>query len=100
MKKKRKIPIRKDILSQEMRPKKELVRIVRTKQGEISIDATGKKPGRGAYVALDPAAIQTAKQKRLLDQAFGQKIEPAFYDDLYAYVDHQKARQELFGKTK
>ncbi|MEO2848499.1 YlxR family protein, partial [Lacticaseibacillus paracasei] len=51
-----------------------------------------------AYVALDPAAVKAAKGKKLIDAAFGITIEPTFYDDLFAYVDHQKARQELFGK--
>ncbi|MCH4058037.1 RNase P modulator RnpM [Lapidilactobacillus gannanensis] len=95
--KKRKIPMRRDILTNEMRPKKALVRIVRNSDGEISLDPTGKKPGRGAYVSLDPVAVEQAKAKHLLDKTFGQRIDAEFYDELYAYVDHQKARQELFG---
>ncbi|KRN29604.1 hypothetical protein IV38_GL000490 [Lactobacillus selangorensis] len=89
--------MRKDIISNEMKPKKEMVRIVKNQAGEISIDPTGKKSGRGAYVSLEPAAIKKAKDKHLLDAAFGLKIADDFYDELYAYVDHQKARQELFG---
>ena len=96
--KKRKIPMRKDLLSNQMMPKKELVRIVKNKKNVVAIDPTGKAAGRGAYVALDPAAVKAAKGKKLIDAAFGITIEPTFYDDLFAYVDHQKARQELFGK--
>ena len=51
--KQRKIPLRKSVVSGEMKPKKEMVRITRSKEGEVSIDPTGKMPGRGAYVSLD-----------------------------------------------
>lgn len=96
----RKIPMRKDIVSNEMRPKKELVRIVRNKEGEVSIDETGKKSGRGAYVPLEPSAVGEAAKKHLLDQALNATVDADFYDELFAYVKHQKARKELFGKTK
>lgn len=98
--KKRKVPMRRDVLTEAMLPKKELVRIVRDQEGTISIDPTGKKSGRGAYVSLDPEAVKAAKPKKVLDKVFDQKIAPEFYDDLFAYVDHQKARQELFGQQK
>ena len=51
--KKRKIPTRRCILTNEMFPKKDLLRIVKNKEGEISVDPTGKKAGRGAYVVTD-----------------------------------------------
>ena len=51
--KKRKIPTRKCILTNEMFAKKDLLRIVKNKEGEISVDPTGKKAGRGAYVVAD-----------------------------------------------
>jgi len=98
--KQRKIPMRKDLLTNEMRPKKEMVRIVRLADETVAIDPTGKQSGRGAYVALDPEAVKNAKNKKIIDAAFGIKVQPDFYDELYAYVDHQKARQELFGTTK
>lgn len=93
--KKRKVPMRKDIVSGNMYPKKELVRVVRTKEGEVFIDPTGRKNGRGAYIALDPELAKQAKEERTFDRAFDMTIDDAFYDELYAYVDHQKARQEL-----
>lgn len=48
--KQRKVPLRKCVASQEMMPKKELIRVVRTPEGEVLIDLTGKKSGRGAYI--------------------------------------------------
>ncbi|MFD1394040.1 RNase P modulator RnpM [Lacticaseibacillus jixianensis] len=95
--KKRKIPMRRDLLSGEMFPKKTLVRIVRQADQTVAIDPTGKAQGRGAYVALDPAAVKQAQGKHVIEKAFDVKVDPSFYDELFAYVDHQKARQELFG---
>ena len=57
----RKIPMRKDIVTGEMKPKKELVRVVKNKENEVSIDPTGKKAGRGAYIHLD---VKTAEKAR------------------------------------
>jgi len=95
--KKRKIPMRKDLLTDTMQPKKELVRIVIDKEKNVSVDPTGKKAGRGAYVSLDPTKIKVAKEKHILDRSLGAKVPDGFYDELYSYVDHQKARKELFG---
>ncbi|AWM73802.1 YlxR family protein [Lactobacillus sp. M0403] len=95
--KKRKIPMRKDLLTNSMQPKKELVRVVIDKEKNISVDPTGKKPGRGAYVSLDPSKIKFAQEKGLLDKSLGTKVPESFYEELYSYVDHQKARKELFG---
>ena len=68
--KKRKIPTRKCILTNEMFPKKDLLRIVKNKEGEISVDPTGKKAGRGAYVVSDLEVINNAKDKKLLEKFF------------------------------
>ncbi|WEV40802.1 YlxR family protein [Lactobacillus sp. ESL0681] len=95
--KKRKIPMRKDLLTDTMQPKKSLVRVVIDKEQNISVDPTGKKPGRGAYVSLDPEKIKFAQEKGILQRSLGSKVPDAFYEELYAYVDHQKARKELFG---
>ncbi|NLR32264.1 RNase P modulator RnpM [Levilactobacillus tujiorum] len=95
--KQRKIPMRKDIVTGEMAPKKQLVRVVRNQDQEVSVDPTGKKSGRGAYISLDVDIAKRAKKERTFDHVFGVKIEDAFYDDLIAYVDHQQARRELFN---
>lgn len=95
-----KIPMRKDIVTGEMKPKKELVRVVKNKENEVSIDPTGKKAGRGAYIHLDVATAKKAQQQKTFDKAFGIKITDDFYEELIAYVDHQVARAELFGNGK
>ncbi|MEI5991972.1 hypothetical protein A5881_003511 [Enterococcus termitis] len=95
--KKRKIPMRKSVVSGEMKPKKELVRITRSKEGEVAIDPTGKMPGRGAYVALEPKEVQDAWDKHILDRVLETTLTDEFYQELLDYVEHQKARNELFG---
>ncbi|GKQ42613.1 DNA-binding protein [Companilactobacillus sp. RD055328] len=97
MVKQRKVPMRKDLLTNEMFPKKQMVRIVKNKEGQIAIDPTGKMPGRGAYVGLDPQAVKKAKDKNTIEKAFQVAVAPEFYDELFDYVDHQQARMELFG---
>ncbi|WP_429970813.1 RNase P modulator RnpM [Fructilactobacillus sp. Tb1] len=96
----RKIPMRKDIISGEMYPKRELVRIVRDKEMNVSLDESGKKPGRGAYVRIDVDAVKSAKAKHLLDQVFDVELTDDFYDNLIDYVDHVQAREELKRNDK
>ncbi|EOY2611460.1 YlxR family protein [Enterococcus hirae] len=96
--KQRKIPLRKSVVSGEMKPKKEMIRITRSKEGEVSIDPTGKMPGRGAYVSLEPVEVQQAWDKKILDRALETTLTDEFYQELLDYVTHQKARKELFGK--
>lgn len=95
--KQRKIPLRKCVVSGDMYPKKDLVRIVKTKEGEISIDPTGRKNGRGAYIALEPDLAEKAKKQKTFNRSFKMDIPDTFYDDLVAYIQHQKARKELFS---
>lgn len=87
--------MRKCVVSNEMKPKKEMIRIVKNKEGEISIDPSGKKPGRGAYVSIDPVVVQLAWDKHVLDRTFETTLTDAFYQELMDYVTHQKARMSL-----
>ncbi|MDR2832726.1 MAG: YlxR family protein [Streptococcaceae bacterium] len=96
MKKQRKIPMRKSVVSGEMFPKKELLRIARNKEGVVSIDPTGKAPGRGAYIALNPEEVKLSQQKGILQRSLEAKISDEFYEELLNYVIHQQARKELF----
>lgn len=96
--KQRKIPLRKSVVSGEMKPKKEMIRVTRSKEGEVSIDPTGKMPGRGAYVSIEPEEVQKAWDKQILDRVLDVKLTDEFYQELLDYVTHQKARKELFGK--
>ena len=82
--KQKSIPMRKCVGCGEMKPKKELRRIVRSPEGEISIDLTGKKSGRGAYLCADPACLAKAEKGKRLERAFECRIEPEIYQALAA----------------
>lgn len=86
----KKIPLRKCIASGEMKPKKELVRIVRSKEGEVSIDLTGKKSGRGAYLSKDKECILLAKKKNILAGQLKATIDDSLYEELLQLLDKEK----------
>ena len=66
-----------------------MVRITRSKEGEVSIDPTGKMPGRGAYVSLEPEEVQQAWDKNSRSSTRN-NITDEFYQELLDYVTHQK----------
>ncbi|HEP1458764.1 TPA: YlxR family protein [Streptococcus pyogenes] len=95
MSKVKKIPLRKSLVSGEIIAKRDLLRIVKTKDGQVFIDPTGKKNGRGAYIKLDNQEALMAKKKQVFNRSFSMDIPESFYDDLIAYVDHKIKRREL-----
>jgi predicted RNA-binding protein YlxR (DUF448 family) len=67
---------------QEMRPKKELIRVVKNKENDISIDFTGKKPGRGAYICRSLSCFEKARKGKRLERAFEVFINEEIYEML------------------
>ncbi|WP_071461177.1 RNase P modulator RnpM [Bacillus massilinigeriensis] len=90
MNSRKKIPMRKCVATGEMRPKKELVRIVRSKEGEVSIDPTGKKSGRGAYLSKEVEVIQLAKKKGILSKQLEAPVDVSIYDELIELIEKEK----------
>lgn len=80
MQKPRKIPQRQCLGCREMKNKKDLIRVVRSPEGAISLDFKGKKPGRGAYVCPDPQCLAKARKSRALERAFETAIPEEVYD--------------------
>lgn len=76
MLKTRKIPMRTCIGCHEIRPKKELIRIVKDSEGNLSVDRTGKKAGRGAYLCDDPQCLDKALAAHGLEKAFSMAVAP------------------------
>ena len=76
----KKIPMRKCTGCNEMKPKKELVRVVKSPEGEISLDLTGKKSGRGAYICRSMDCLRAARKARRLERAFSCTIPDDIYD--------------------
>ncbi len=85
----KKIPMRTCIACRSEKPKKELIRIVKTKDGEFKIDRTGKLNGRGAYLCDDKACLEKIIKKKLLKVAFGVEVPDSVYLEL---------SEEFFGK--
>jgi predicted RNA-binding protein YlxR (DUF448 family) len=77
---KRRVPLRMCTGCGEMKPKKELVRVVKSPEGEISLDLTGRKPGRGAYVCPNAACLAAARKARRFERAFSCQIPAEVYD--------------------
>lgn len=78
--KKRKIPMRKCVGCQEMKPKKTMLRVVNSSENQIDIDTTGKKSGRGAYVCYDEACLEKAMKNKGLERGLETKISQETYE--------------------
>ena len=76
----KKIPMRQCAGCREMKPKKELIRVVKSPEGELSLDTTGRKPGRGAYVCPNIDCLRTARKAKRLEKAFSCPIPAEVYD--------------------
>jgi len=85
----KKIPLRKCLATNEMFPKKEMIRIVRSKEGEVSVDLTGKKSGRGAYISKSEKAIQVAKKRKVLDNQLEVKVPDTIYEELEEIISKE-----------
>ena len=83
----KKIPMRQCLGCREMKPKKELIRVVRSPEGEISLDFKGKASGRGAYVCPDPRCLKKAIKARALERAFSAQIPPEIYEKLESQME-------------
>jgi predicted RNA-binding protein YlxR (DUF448 family) len=97
----RKIPQRKCVACQEMMPKKELIRVVRSPEGDILIDLTGKKPGRGAYLCGKSSCFKLAKKSKAFERALKAPVSPDIYDrleqDFIKVEDEFQANKQLVG---
>ena len=86
--KQRKIPMRMCVGCREMKPKRELLRVVKSPEGEISFDLTGRKPGRGAYVCFSAECLKRAIKQKQLERAFectlGEEIHASLLAELSA----------------
>ncbi|KON90397.1 RNA-binding protein [Sporosarcina globispora] len=94
MNNRKKVPLRKCVATGEMRPKKELVRIVRSKEGEVSVDPTGKKSGRGAYLSKEKEAVLLAKKKNILANHLEVSIDDKIYEELLELIEKEKRQSK------
>lgn len=78
----KKIPMRRCVATGEQYPKKELLRIVRTPEGELKVDPTGRMNGHGAYIRKDESVIDIARKNRALSRALSVEIPDSFYEEI------------------
>ncbi len=84
----KRIPLRKCTGCGEMKPKNTLVRVVRSPEGELSLDLTGKKVGRGAYMCTDVSCLASARKARRLEKAFGCRVPDELYQQIEELQSH------------
>ena len=82
----RKIPMRMCVGCREMKPKAQLLRVVKPQEGQAHIDRTGKAPGRGAYICGQVECFKKARKSRALERALDAKIDEAVFDQLEASI--------------
>lgn len=95
----RKIPMRMCVGCREMKPKKELIRAVRSPEGEVSLDASGKKAGRGAYVCFNAECLKRALKQKQLDRALEAQLDETANRQLTETMQRLLAEKATEGST-
>ena len=90
----RKIPLRRCTGCNEQKPKKELVRVVRSPQGEIALDRVGKMPGRGAYLCPSAQCLAKASKAKRLERALDAQIPPEVYERIEQEIEGAQSGNE------
>lgn len=80
--KQKRVPLRVCAGCQERKSKKEMIRIVRTPEGAVEVDKTGKKSGRGVYICQNPDCLEKAYKEHRLDRSLKAKVSPLIYEEL------------------
>jgi len=86
----KKIPMRMCTGCGEMFDKRTLVRVVKSPEGEVSLDLTGKKSGRGAYVCKSAECLKKARKKKAFERAFGIEIDSGVYDKMEEEISNEQ----------
>lgn len=82
----KKIPLRQCLGCREMKPKRELIRVVKSPAGEISLDFRGKQPGRGAYLCPKEECLKRVRKSKALERAFSMQMPDGVYEALEAQM--------------
>ena len=85
--KQRKIPMRTCVVTREKYPKNELIRVVRTPEGNVLVDKSGKQNGKGAYLKLDETVINKARQSKVLDRTLEVTVPDNIYEELLGLIN-------------
>lgn len=85
----KKVPMRMCLGCMEMKPKKELIRVVKNKEGDVSLDLTGKKPGRGAYIEKKLECLEKAYKSKRLNKNLETNITEDIYSSMRELIGHE-----------
>ena len=83
----KKIPMRRCLATNQSFPKKEMLRIVRTPEGEVKVDVTGKLNGKGAYISKTAEALEIARKKKVLNRALETEIPESVYEEIERIIN-------------
>ena len=83
----KKIPLRTCVITHESLPKQELLRVVRTPEGYVEVDETGKLNGRGAYIKKDISVLEKAKKSNILEKRLECKIDDSVYEKIKKIIE-------------
>lgn len=83
----KKIPMRRCLATNQSFPKKDLLRVVRTPEGEVKVDLTGKQNGKGAYISRSMEALQIARNKKVLNRALETEIPEEIYQEIERIIN-------------
>ena len=83
----KKVPLRSCVITKEQLPKQELLRVVRTPEGEVKVDLTGKLNGRGAYIKKDVTVLEKAKKSGLLAKRLECSIDETVYEEIKNIIE-------------
>ena len=86
--KNKKIPMRSCVVTKEKLPKGELLRIVKTPEGNVMADTTGKLNGRGAYIKKDITVLEKAKKSKILERVLETEISDEVYEKIYEIINN------------
>lgn len=84
----KKIPMRQCLGCKELKPKKELIRVVKNSEGEVSLDLTGKKPGKGAYICKDIECFKKARKQKSFERSLAIQIPTEVFDKMEAQLNN------------
>ncbi|HQA65139.1 MAG TPA: YlxR family protein [Bacillota bacterium] len=89
MQRKRKVPLRKCLGCNEMKPKRELIRIVRSPEGKVDIDKVGKAPGRGCYICPDLTCLEAAIKAKRVENVLEAPVDEDVFNRLRTQLSHE-----------
>lgn len=90
----KKIPLRMCVSCRAMKDKREMLRVVKTAEGQIAVDERGKAQGRGAYVCGDGECLKKMRKAKTLNKAFSCAVEESVYEEIEAYFSRKKSDEK------